>query len=230
RPYVDDGPYSGPVVNSRRQLWSVAGYLGAVVQGMYGMETSTNGIRFQPFVTPWLHNTYLDQTTRVRLDGVKWRGIDLTVDLLLPLATGAETGGVYEIEAVYLNGNGVGDVFLTEADFAPADNVIAIQLAPSSTPPTSMRVVTDTADFRQLFSPRDPQISSVAEIGGQLHVMFDANGESGVQLDVYRNGALVAEDATSPWIDAQFDTSGDATACYTVEAVFPSSGNRSHHA
>jgi len=40
--WVEDGIYSGPVVNSRRQLWSVAGFLGAVVHGVFGL-TKENG-------------------------------------------------------------------------------------------------------------------------------------------------------------------------------------------
>nr|WP_242002979.1 Six-hairpin glycosidase-like protein [Vulcaniibacterium tengchongense] len=34
----EDGALSGPVVNSRRQLWSVAGYLQMVVEGVFGVE------------------------------------------------------------------------------------------------------------------------------------------------------------------------------------------------
>lgn len=34
----EDGALSGPVVNSKRQLWSVAGYLDAVLQGVFGLQ------------------------------------------------------------------------------------------------------------------------------------------------------------------------------------------------
>ena len=37
--HVDEGPLSGPVVNSPRQLWSVAGYLGMVIEGVFGVES-----------------------------------------------------------------------------------------------------------------------------------------------------------------------------------------------
>lgn len=36
--HVEDGTLSGPVVNSKRQLWSVAGYLDMVMRGVFGME------------------------------------------------------------------------------------------------------------------------------------------------------------------------------------------------
>jgi hypothetical protein len=35
--HIDDGQYSGPVVNSKRQLWSVAAYLDLVVEGVFGL-------------------------------------------------------------------------------------------------------------------------------------------------------------------------------------------------
>jgi len=36
--HVEEGALSGPVVNSERQLWSVAGYLSMVMEGIFGVE------------------------------------------------------------------------------------------------------------------------------------------------------------------------------------------------
>jgi opacity protein-like surface antigen len=36
--HVDEGALSGPVVNSERQLWSVAGYLSMVTEGVFGIQ------------------------------------------------------------------------------------------------------------------------------------------------------------------------------------------------
>lgn len=36
--HVDEGALSGPVVNSERQLWSVAGYLSMVLEGVFGVR------------------------------------------------------------------------------------------------------------------------------------------------------------------------------------------------
>lgn len=36
--HVDDGVFSGPVVDSPRQLWSVAGYLDMVIEGIFGLQ------------------------------------------------------------------------------------------------------------------------------------------------------------------------------------------------
>ena len=43
--HVDDGKLSGPVVDSPRQLWSVAGYLDMVTEGVFGM---TDNDRIEP--------------------------------------------------------------------------------------------------------------------------------------------------------------------------------------
>jgi hypothetical protein len=40
--YVDEGALSGPVVNSPRQLWSVAGYLSMVLEGVFGVDADGN--------------------------------------------------------------------------------------------------------------------------------------------------------------------------------------------
>jgi hypothetical protein len=49
--YHADGDYSGPEINSQRQLWSVAGYMSMVLDIVFGLETSDSGIRFKPFIT-----------------------------------------------------------------------------------------------------------------------------------------------------------------------------------
>jgi hypothetical protein len=41
-PHVEDGKFSGPVVNSTRQLWSVAATLDAVIEGIFGVTESAN--------------------------------------------------------------------------------------------------------------------------------------------------------------------------------------------
>jgi hypothetical protein len=43
--HLDDGPLSGPVVNSPRQLWSVAGFLDVAIEGVFGL---TDDGRIEP--------------------------------------------------------------------------------------------------------------------------------------------------------------------------------------
>lgn len=52
--HVEEGSRSGPVVNSPRQLWSVAGYLSAVLEGVFGVAADGN-------VTPKLPRSLVPQ-------------------------------------------------------------------------------------------------------------------------------------------------------------------------
>ncbi len=87
--YVEDGEYSGPVVNSRRQLWSVAGYLSAVVDGLFGVEADLDGLRTEPFAPAGLRQMW--RSDSVTLHRFPYRGerLDLVLDLSAPDGTGA---------------------------------------------------------------------------------------------------------------------------------------------
>lgn len=88
--FADAGPLSGPVVNSRRQLWSVAGYLAMVHDVAFGLQTRDDsatggaGIRFEPFVTRWLRESLLGHSHEVVLDSFAYRGKQLRVRITLP--------------------------------------------------------------------------------------------------------------------------------------------------
>ena len=47
KPQFDDGP----VINSRRQLWSVAAYLSLVVESVFGVQPQADGLQLAPFLT-----------------------------------------------------------------------------------------------------------------------------------------------------------------------------------
>lgn len=88
-PWVDDGPWSGPVVNSRRQLWSVAGYLSAVLE-IFGVDGA-------PYVTPEVHRAWLAGSRSVTLHRARWEGrlVDLTLQL-----PDVSAGGAYAVGAI----------------------------------------------------------------------------------------------------------------------------------
>jgi hypothetical protein len=48
--WLEDGDYSGPVVNSQRQLWSVAGFLGAVAHGVFGVQGADGTLTASPIL------------------------------------------------------------------------------------------------------------------------------------------------------------------------------------
>lgn len=68
--HVDEGVLSGPVVNSPRQLWSVAGYLSMVLEGVFGVEDDG---RIAPKLPVSLVPTLFGERDRIRLDDGRQR-------------------------------------------------------------------------------------------------------------------------------------------------------------
>ncbi|WP_367381639.1 Six-hairpin glycosidase-like protein [Stenotrophomonas cyclobalanopsidis] len=63
--HVDEGALSGPVVNSERQLWSVAGYLAMVSEGVFGLQDNGS---VQPKLPASLVPDLFGKQRRISLD------------------------------------------------------------------------------------------------------------------------------------------------------------------
>lgn len=230
--WFDDGAFSGPVVNSRRQLWSVAGYIGAVVQGLYGIDATPEGLVIKPFVTQTTRNTWLRNTDAPTLHQLTYKGVTLDITLNLPPANDAE-GGVLNIDSIFLNGQAVTVGEPIPLGDLQAANSVEVTLSAPTQPGQSLTRITDVSNFQNFWSPREPTLESITQDSGRLRLNFNASGEAGVVFNIFRDGQEVASGVTDTfWIDpdsAGFDTQ---TFCYAVEAQFltgPNGGNRSHH-
>jgi hypothetical protein len=213
QPWVEAGDESGPVVNSRRQLWSVAGYLAGVVDVLFGMETDGDAIRFAPFIPNDWRGELLASSTELTLHRFRWRGRELTVNLRLPnkQGSGALTGD---------------SGWLTEADLEDGD-VITLDLALSE-PSGTLSLLEDTGDHTQIFAPKPPSWSDLFEQDGAAELRWESNGETGVTYEIWRNGELLDDGVTG---NAFKDDSVDldvVSPCYAVATVY-TSGLQSHH-
>ncbi|QBE64683.1 alpha/beta hydrolase-fold protein [Pseudoduganella lutea] len=211
---------AGPVVNSRRQLWSVGGFAGALVGGVFGISTAQDGIDVKPFVTSKLRHEAFQGSGTALLAGLKLRNHVIDVQLVLPPAQ--SMAGYHPVQQVLLNGKPV-DGRIKWADLGE-HNTIVVQLG-SLMPgrQTITRVAADplTVD-PAVFSPAEPAIVSAAH--GRLG--FASKPAAGTVYNVYRDGQLAAAGVKgASWSDPK----PAAAACYAVEAMFPDSGNRSHH-
>jgi hypothetical protein len=219
----------GPQINSRRQLWSVAGYQSMVLDIVFGREATQTGIRFQPFITKKIRNTWFADVNEIELKNLPYRGNNINVKVLLPQVD-LEENGYYTVDSVSLNGvsKDINSYFGT-ADLA-SNNNIEIQVVDAFAYTTNINIIEDTGDYRAFWAPVEPDLSGISIVNDKLQVSFNANGMSGVTFNIYRNGALAAEDVTSPWTDET--TAGNynsKTYCYAVESVYTVSGNASHH-
>lgn len=231
-PRVEEGATSGPVVNSQRQLWSVAGYLSLVHDVIFGVEVGAQGLRARPYVTRELRNTLFANADSIVLNDYAWRSKRVTVVVNLP-ARGDTRAGAYAVTSVRVNGREVSDAFVPEAMLA-AQSTVEVTLGDTPEAASTIRDITDTSDWKGLFGPRTPSITRVDTdpATSRVRLTFDAGGEApaDVRFNVYRMGALVAHDlagTTTSWVDPDLRDGAAANGCYAVETYFVTSNNTS---
>ena len=219
----------GPVINSRRQLWSVGGYLGMVVRNVFGVSATAGGIRLQPFVTTHLRAAMIGADGVATLRNLRLRGHAIDVTLRLPAQTDAGSGhAAYAVERILLYGRPAGPDI--RWDQLTGRNAIEIHFGAAVADAQPMRRV-QADPYREdpaVFGPREPAIGSAArDAAGHAVLAIGGPAEAaGVTYNVYRDGKPVGRGlAAGAWTDR----SASATACYAVEAQFTASANRSHH-
>lgn len=235
-PFVEDGSYSGPVVNSQRQLWSVAGYLSMVQETLFGITPTRDGLEFHPFVTQRARREWFGNASNLVLRNVPYRGrfLDIVIPLPdLPVGTATEA---YEHTQTLVNSEVVTGP-ITTSSLGPVGSRALITLvlrAPLSPPATTITSITDTTtDWHVYYGPRSPLIPSIGAEGGRVRIGIDVRGEvaNDVALSIYRDGIRVASalpGTTATYLDELTDA--DTTShCFTVESCFTSSGTCSQH-
>lgn len=232
KPWLDDGAASGPVVNSQRQLWSVAAFIGAVNGSLFGLTAQSRGLWVKPFVTSGLRKTYFAGSSSIALNNLPFRGKQLSVVIRMPDDDFATTGA-YGIASVKLNGVLKADGIIDESELGPR-NLVVVELSGKSAA-ASAKVVRDVTDYKNLYGPKTPTVDGVALSGGKLTLSIGLGGEApaDVKLAVYRDGVKVASDlpgTTTTWTDGATTGEGSPSHCYTVESTFAVSGNASQHA
>ena len=225
-PWVDDGSLSGPVVNSERQLWSVAGYLSMVQDVLFGMETNLDGIRFAPKLTGQIHQRLFSGVDRLVLNRFIFRSKELHVSIELP--DEAVLGSVYELESVTLNGADFGLGFF-HIDDLESRNLVTIRLRATVTSSSSPIKLLNNPQPEDVFPPQTPQIDEISVNGSNLRIQFSAPDEAPVQrrFNLYRDDQLLAEGLagnTTQYTDETNLGESSPSHCYAIETEFVDSG------
>ena len=223
----EDNPgLSGPVINSRRQLWSVGGYLGMVIGNVFGVQVQDDGIALRPFVTAKLRREAFGATNTIALHDLRLQGKRIEVRLQLPAASTQD--GYYAVERIVLNGKQVTDTIGLH-DLSD-DNRIEIVLGKLVAGQQDIRRVNANpyTESSTVFGPREPLVAGLErQPSGAVRLRIGANGNgANVSYRVYRDGKLVADKLPAgAWLDRK----AGAASCYALEAVYSDSGNASHH-
>lgn len=230
---VQEGPTSGPVVNSQRQLWSVAGYVSMVHEVIFGLETTQTSLRFSPKITRALRNSIFATMDKIALSNLNFQG--KTVNVVVTLPQTPATNGLLDIKRVVLNGNEISKDFVAIAALGDF-NLFEVELGPGQDATQGVKLVDDiqASNAQFVYGPRTPEISNVTLDNDRVRVSWTSSENSNdVTFNIYRNGVRIAENlqgTTTNWSDPNSGAHATTTYCYAVEAVFKSSGNASQHA
>ena len=216
----------GPVINSRRQLWSVGAYLGMVINHVFGISVKAGGLEVRPFITSLLRRETFGEASVITLNALRLHDKALAVRVHLPKATGAH--GYYEVASIRVDGAAAARTIAWPR--LKDGSVIDVQLGRLVPGQQAIRMLA-TSPFSEdaaVFGPREPSIATLARdsMGRATLAITPAKGEAPTTYSVYRDGVLAGSGlAAGEWTDG----AQASAACYAVEARFAASGNRSHH-
>lgn len=228
KPQFDDGP----VINSRRQLWSVAAYLSLVVESVFGVQPVADGLRLAPFLTTTARRALGDGPSAT-LQGLPLQGHAVSVRLLLPALTSA--AGYHPLAEVRLNGRVVAP-HISAAQLRDGPNEIELSFGERQDGDgRSLAVATVNPLSRhdaRVFAPDAPALGSIQRVGQhlQLRITPPAGADAkALRYSVYRDGRALASDlAELNWQDPEPLADPAVRRSYAVQALHLASGHRSH--
>jgi hypothetical protein len=211
------GANSQTPLNSRRQLWSVAGYLAMVQDIIFGLDVGMEGIRFLPFITSFMRTLFTgDQIT---LNRFTYKGKKINVIVKLP-SYSATQSGYYPVAKIWLNGSQIDSEYLSYA-VLKKQNTIEIELGKVKKASSHLNLITDPDSNSPLYcAPKEPAITVPSPVDGLLRLEFSPNGESGVTFNIYRDGQLQTAGCQDTWwTDPDSADYPNHTYFYAVQAV-----------
>ncbi len=224
----EDGALSGPVINSPRQLWSVAGYLSMVLDTFWGLGVRDGQLSIKPWLPGRLAHTLFGGQRSVSLHDYRVGGASLNVTLELPSAwsstgwleprlislNGRRLRGT-EIDLRQLRSGGPNDLLVTMRSVAALSQEIA------RIPFDDSRQLTP-AQRRAVFAPPSPPpLAAKREDAG---VTLTWRGiEPGATVQIYRNGRQLAASAAGERFEDR-SIRDQGTLCYSLTQRFDDMG------
>ncbi len=215
----------GPVINSQRQLWSVAGFISAIEDVLFGVRSDQDGITVNPCIPHGIREEFFPEASKISLRNLRVQGRTHNIVVELPEGTAP-----LRVSSIQLNGRSINSKRPVSPNELAATNSWRVQMEPADQPPSEeLNLVRPDADPGHIFGPPTPEWDGegVTVRDGHAELAFHCAAE--VDFEIYRDGKLVAEGVRSmPWRDPiPLDSSGPAPE-YAVAAVDRESGNQSH--
>ncbi|WP_159084177.1 alpha-L-rhamnosidase-related protein [Saccharobesus litoralis] len=237
---------SGPVINSKYQLWSVAAYLNLVIDNVFGLKQEKNKLKFEPFITQYLANRFFQQAKQIQLTNLSYKGKTLDITIKLPTQKlDDKEAGYYSIQQVTLNGV-KRDGYIEEGSLLASNEIVITlgQLIASSDSVTLVNALPGE-HTPKVYAPLEPSLKLLSDTSKDgtktLEVIvrddYADNSNrlhsSDLKLTLYRNGRKTIEDqsiaittqAKRNLVDVKYIV-GEAN-CYSATIV-NQFGNHSH--
>ena len=220
-------PMSGPAVNSRRQLWSVGGFISLVLDAIFGREQTLEKICFSPTIPVNLRNTFFAGSSEIVLKNLKFKGEALELRIKLP-EKNSGTEGFYVLDSLKLNGESKEGACLPAYGFEP-DSIIEMELKLSDKSGKNVNLIDDCTVPGKCWAPMPVKDVSVGLDGKRLGITFTASNDA-VSYNVYRDGKKVMEDLKELFWRDDYESPDYVhnSYCYSVAAV-NAFGWESHH-
>jgi hypothetical protein len=235
--WYEDSQLSGPVVNSRRQLWSVAGHLSLVLDVIFGKEVKRDAIKFNPSLTYALRKDFFAASDKLELKNFKFQNKQINLTIHLPQFTSITekaNDAIYVVQKMTLNGqnwrsqdwintaklNDVNELHIT------LGNSLQFQKANYSQikMPANLLKMSE-AERPYFFAPKTPELAFIGLSDNSPLLTFHANDNYPVEFHIYKDGQLIAKTLNTHYLDRGHPLS--ETACYTVVANYEKSNNES---
>lgn len=225
----------GPTINSRRQLWSVAGYLSMVESVFFGFEATSDGVRFAPYITPRLHAEWLSSSATLELRRFSFQGRILNARIHFPPHPSGDCA--LEIAQTFVNGQPIPNGSAIPPEQLGEETQWEIHLrTPTVAAASAIKVITNFSQAEDYFSPSPPVWKptgqdGISSDGKLLTLHFQSRQPDEVTYRVFRDGKLAVENLPSgPWTDPDSSDYQTRIFHYTVIAVHQPTGHSSHSA
>lgn len=233
--HVEDGALSGPVINSERQLWSVAAYGDLVIGQLFGTQLNAGMLTINPYIPVDLVRE-LDLGSSVTLHNLTLGGVSLNLQLELPQQ--ARRGQVYRLAQISLNGqpqvlNANQQFNINLTDFSQQRNEFVLKLQAMDAPALTMNLLRtanqqgtvgslSASEKRSLIAPKEPNLQLSLNDKGTPTLVWDANGETDTRFTLYKNGLPVKlKPRQLEWTDSKAKPA--ASQCYALTQSYKDS-------
>jgi hypothetical protein len=232
KPHVEDGSLSGPVINSQRQLWSVAAYHDFVVGQLFGMEFANQELIINPYLPVSLVrdlNILDSKASPIELQNLTFG--ELQFQVKLQLQGNGNRQQVYRLSTVTLNGEPVAlnqkqGLKLKLADFGSAQNELVLSMMPVDAPTPTVNLLKPNTTSKypeQLFSPKEPLLTLQTNKKGHNELSFARQGEVETLFTLYKNGVPVKlKRNADQFVDEK--TNKGQSQCYALTQTHKKSG------